>query len=137
MLQLSSGIVLKSDNRQIPDIEWTIEIADANIERRRNGMVAHVQRVMTGAAGAGERGQSQHSVYSCYAGDVDRLGIEKRLAARNTRALLVAIFAAQGTRPRVIQGEDRICEWSAKWVEAEAGRKGIVNADVEWLRRER
>ena len=49
----------------------------------------------------------------------------------------MAIFTAQGTRPRVIQSEDRICEWSAKRVEAEAGRKGIVNANVEWLRRKR
>src|SRR5437588_909956 len=52
-------------------------------------MVAGVGRVMTSAAGAGDRGEIQRIVEPRDTRDVERLLIEKQLAARNTRAAAV------------------------------------------------
>src|SRR5258708_6391461 len=49
-------------------------------------MIAGVGRVMTSAAGAGDGGEIQKVVESGDTRDVERLLIEKQLAARNTRA---------------------------------------------------
>src|SRR6185312_4663700 len=51
-LYFVSCLVLQSDDRQITDIERTLRIANANVERCGDGVVPHVWRVMTSSAGA-------------------------------------------------------------------------------------
>src|SRR5438876_2720894 len=96
-------------------------------------MVACVRRVVTRRAGARERGHSKIVVEALDAGDLDRLGVEQRLSARDRAAGFVAagIAAAAIERvPRIVELEyDRVGQCAGTII---AGHD-IVDAEVELL----
>src|ERR1044071_6256171 len=51
-LDFVGDLVLQCNDRKITHVEEAIRIGNANVQRHRNSMIAHVRRIVTSPAGA-------------------------------------------------------------------------------------
>ena len=80
-----SRLVAQRNDRQITHAQRIREVGHTDIQRCRDGMVADVERVVTGATGPLEW-LAEDVVNSGNAVDIDRARVEQRLPAKDTSA---------------------------------------------------
>ena len=85
-------------------------IGDANIKWRFDRMIAHIRRVVTGAAEPINDRLVEHVIEARHAPDFDLRGVEHLLAARDRQAVVLE------PKPRLVQIEDVRIERLACWV---------------------
>jgi hypothetical protein len=85
-----AGGAPQREYRQSRDMQsrWALHpgVGNTDIERRLDGMVTGVGRIVTRAAEPADTGPVEHVVRSVYAGDIDRSAVEELLAARDGAA---------------------------------------------------
>ena len=102
-------------------------VGNADVERHLDRMVAHVGRVVAGAAKSRNAREVKIVIEARNPGDVDRRVVEHLLAARDRLALATSAVARAGASHG--RYRSKICEvnGSAGWILPER----IVHADVE------
>src|SRR6185369_13663493 len=128
--RFAGSVVDQSEHWQIADIQGTIHVRDADVQWRRDGVMAYIGRIVASSARTCKRCRhSRHIIDSGNAGNCDWLRVEYGLPSRN---------AGSSSRPRVfpsiVQVENIRIEWGSGGIEPKASRKRIVNANEEFLR---
>src|SRR5215831_11821635 len=122
-LDFVRGLVWQSNYRKVAHVERAAEIAYSDVQRRRDGMVPHIGRIVARAARAKYRRQVQIIIQSRNSRDVDWLRIEQHLATDNTGAAVIP----RRVGPCVKEAEDDGRKRSVARVPA----KRVVDADKE------
>src|SRR5260370_5251519 len=103
-------IALQGEDRQSRNIERRrtvgAGIGDADVQGRLDGMIAHVGRVVAGAAEPRDARQVEDIIETSDPGDVDLRGVEHFLAARHRHAILRFVAVGRHAEPRLIQVEN-------------------------------
>src|SRR5205085_9993496 len=104
-------------------------VGGADVQGRRNGMVAHVWGVVARRAGADDDGLAEDVVEAADACDTDGLPVKDRLAPRDRlpRRRRGVGRGALEARPRVVERHRVRGEWCARRIEPQR----VVDADVE------
>ena len=104
-----TGDALQREDRQSGNIEsWRVRIGVgyADVQRRLDRMISDVRRIMAGAASTGDELAVQHVVETGHVSNIDQLGIEDDLAARDRLAISGLVVCFPEARPRGIQVKD-------------------------------
>ena len=130
----SIGLVAQGNDREIMDSQWICHISDTDVQRSRHGVIPHVERIVTGAAGAFDEWKTRGIVESPHARNVDGVRVEELLSSENT-CTAVSLMAVMVMRSRMspVVGEEREddrCEGRLKRVEPQR----VVDPDVKRLR---
>src|ERR1700736_3355960 len=130
-LDFVGNLVLQGNDREILYIERAIHITHADVQRRGDGMVAHIGRIMTSAARAWDVDKLQVIVESGDPGNVNWFRVEQGLAACDSGAagMFIVTIAVVGVwiRPGVKQAKNYRCKRSAARISAQ----GVIDPDKE------
>src|SRR5690348_6550258 len=110
--RLERGLVLKSKNRKIAEVERAVGVADANVQRNRQRVIANTWRVVAGSARSRYRGGVQIVVEPGDTGNINLLRIKNGLASCNALSPGARLSEeverkAGGVRPVVEKLENR------------------------------
>src|SRR5262249_43612613 len=101
-----TAVALQGENRQSRNIEGRgtvgTGIGDADVQRRLDRMIAHIGRVVAGAAESRNNRPVERVIEAADARDVDLGGVEHLLTARHRQAVLRLVAARLGPPPTVL-----------------------------------